>query len=111
MKISTHPIFRLKHVMQKLQRVLLSSAWWEFYCKEWDQRISMAKEGCFAVLTMNDKKSKKFLVALSYLNHPAFQKLLEETELEFGFDQPGVLVVPCEASELQRILSEEVFCE
>ncbi|KAF6150452.1 hypothetical protein GIB67_023951 [Kingdonia uniflora] len=58
---------------------------------------------------MDDEKPKKFFVALSYLTHPTFLKLLEERECKFGFDQAGVLVVPCQASELQRILSERVW--
>ncbi|KAM7464183.1 hypothetical protein LguiA_032304 [Lonicera macranthoides] len=34
-----------------------------------------------------------------------FVNLLEAAEQEFGFDQPGILAIPCEASELQRIPS------
>ncbi|GMP50364.1 hypothetical protein CsSME_00017011 [Camellia sinensis var. sinensis] len=62
-------------------------------------------EGHFPVLAIcNGEEAKKFLVALSYLAYPPFVKLLEAAEQEFGFDQPGVLVVPCKANELQRIL-------
>lgn len=63
------------------------------------------KEGYFSVLTIGNNELKKFQVALYYLRHPPFVKLLEAAAQEFGFDQPGVLVIPCEASELQRILS------
>ncbi|THG18336.1 auxin-responsive protein SAUR21-like [Camellia sinensis] len=62
-------------------------------------------EGHFPVLAIcNGEEARKFLVALSYLAYPPFVKLLEAAEQEFGFDQPGVLVVPCKANELQRIL-------
>ncbi|PIA29176.1 hypothetical protein AQUCO_06200039v1 [Aquilegia coerulea] len=107
MKKRLHTIVKLKHAVQKLQRVLLSLVGWKFIrCQQLDN--STVKEGCFAVFTMNENKPKKFLISLNYLAHPAFVKLLEETEQEFGFDQPGVLVVPCQANELQSILSERI---
>ncbi|RVX04986.1 hypothetical protein CK203_019100 [Vitis vinifera] len=65
-------------------------------------------KGYFSVLAMGNGEPKKFLVALNYLAYPPFVKLLEAAEQEFGFDQQGVLAVPCEASELQRILSGKV---
>ncbi|KAL5703328.1 hypothetical protein ACHQM5_028493 [Ranunculus cassubicifolius] len=103
-----YPILKLKHVMQKLQTIFLSLGGREYQCEQWDDRINMVKDGCFAVSTMNEKK---FFVSLRYLGHPAFRKLLEETEREFGFGQPGVLVLPCQASELRRILSERICGE
>ncbi|KAF5204851.1 auxin-responsive protein SAUR32-like [Thalictrum thalictroides] len=107
MKKRLHCILKLKHAVQKLQSVLLSLVGWKFiYCQHLENRISIVKKGYFAVFTMKDNKPKKFLVSLNYLAHPAFVKLLEKTEQEFGFDQPGVLVVPCQANELQSILSD-----
>ncbi|XP_022947575.1 auxin-responsive protein SAUR24-like [Cucurbita moschata] len=39
---------------------------------------------------------KRFLVPISYLNHPLFQKLLSHAEEEFGFHHPqGSLTIPC----------------
>ncbi|GFY83986.1 hypothetical protein Acr_03g0007600 [Actinidia rufa] len=63
-----------------------------------------AMGGHFPVLAISNGRVKKFLVALNFLAYPPFVKLLEAAEQEFGFDQPGVLVIPCEANELQRIL-------
>ncbi|KAK3000560.1 hypothetical protein RJ639_020960 [Escallonia herrerae] len=68
-------------------------------------RRAERKDGYFSVLTVVNGEPKKFLVALSYLRYPPFVKLLEAAEQEFGFDQPGVLIIPCEASEILRILS------
>lgn len=48
---------------------------------------------------------KKFFIGLEYLSYPPFLELLEAAEKEFGFEQQGVLAVPCEAIELKRILS------
>lgn len=42
-------------------------------------------------------QKKRFVVPISYLNHPAFQDLLHLAEEEFGFDHPmGGLTIPCE---------------
>lgn len=68
----------------------------------------MIMEGYFSVLAMGKGEPKKFLVAVNYLAYPPFVKLLEAAEQEFGFDQKGVLALPCEASELQRILLGKV---
>lgn len=70
-----------------------------------NSRLDKGKEGYFPVLTVGNNELRKFQVALYYLRHPAFVKLLDAAAQEFGFDQPGVLIIPCEAIELQRILS------
>lgn len=62
------------------------------------------KEGHFVVHTFNDGKLKRFIIELDYLAHPGFLKLLKLAEEEFGFQQEGVLVIPCGPNELQRIL-------
>ncbi|XP_010254452.1 PREDICTED: auxin-responsive protein SAUR32-like [Nelumbo nucifera] len=97
-------ILRLKHAVRKLQRGVLSSL-----LSRGDSRIGDVKEGHFAVLTTGDGEPRKFFVALSFLANPEFVKLLEEAEREFGFDQQGVLTVPCQPSELLRILSMRRF--
>ncbi|KAA0045678.1 hypothetical protein IC582_025043 [Cucumis melo] len=41
-------------------------------------------------------QSKRFVVPISYLNHPSFQQLLSYAEEEFGFHHPqGGLTIPC----------------
>ncbi|KAL3716978.1 hypothetical protein ACJRO7_008541 [Eucalyptus globulus] len=68
------------------------------------------KDGCFSVVaTDGNSKPKKFSVALEYLAHPPFVKLLDAAEAEFGFSQKGVLVIPCEARVLQNILSSSAI--
>uniref|UniRef100_A0A5B7AJE4 Uncharacterized protein n=1 Tax=Davidia involucrata TaxID=16924 RepID=A0A5B7AJE4_DAVIN len=52
--------------------------------------------GHFAVY-VGDTQKKRFVVPISYLNHPQFQNLLTRAEEEFGFDNPmGGLTIPCE---------------
>ncbi|KAI4297708.1 hypothetical protein L6164_037585 [Bauhinia variegata] len=52
-------------------------------------------KGCFAVYVGEDEK-KRFVIPVSFLNQPSFQKLLSKAEEEFGFDHPmGGLTIPC----------------
>ncbi|XP_052187844.1 auxin-induced protein X15-like [Diospyros lotus] len=59
------------------------------------------KEGHFAVIAVD----KRFVVPLSYLRDPSFLRLLQQAEEEYGFDHDGALTVPCQPSELERILA------
>ncbi|CAL0333021.1 unnamed protein product [Lupinus luteus] len=47
---------------------------------------------------------KRFIIPTEHLSHQAFQILLRETEEEFGFEQVGVLRIPCEVSVFESIL-------
>lgn len=41
-------------------------------------------------------QKKRFVVPVTYLNHPSFQALLLRAEEEFGFNHPmGGLTIPC----------------
>ncbi|XP_031258295.1 auxin-responsive protein SAUR71 [Pistacia vera] len=63
------------------------------------------KKGHFAVVAVKGEKPKRFTLELGYLNNPEFIKLLEQAQEEFGFEQKGVLAVPCQPEELQDILN------
>ncbi|XP_050264550.1 auxin-responsive protein SAUR71 [Quercus robur] len=47
---------------------------------------------------------KRFVIPTEYLGHHAFHILLREAEEEFGFQQTGVLRIPCEVSVFENIL-------
>ncbi|KAM0968625.1 hypothetical protein ACFX13_017251 [Malus domestica] len=47
---------------------------------------------------------KRFVIPTDYLGGPAFHILLREAEEEFGFQQTGVLRIPCEVSVFEGIL-------
>ncbi|KAK7293703.1 hypothetical protein RJT34_16576 [Clitoria ternatea] len=47
---------------------------------------------------------KRFIIPTEYLGHQAFQVLLREAEEEFGFQQTGVLRIPCEVCVFESIL-------
>ncbi|MCD9558918.1 hypothetical protein HAX54_016609 [Datura stramonium] len=59
-------------------------------------------KGCLAVCVGNEEK--RFVIPMDYLAHQSFQVLLREAEEEFGFQQQGVLKIPCEVSLFQNIL-------
>ncbi|KAK9112970.1 hypothetical protein Scep_020489 [Stephania cephalantha] len=46
---------------------------------------------------VGETQKKRFVVPISFLNHPSFQELLDHAEEEFGFDHPmGGLTIPCD---------------
>ncbi|XP_057746273.1 uncharacterized protein LOC130965531 [Arachis stenosperma] len=52
------------------------------------------------------EKMKRFVIPISYLNHPSFQDLLSQAEEEFGYDHPmGGLTIPCEENMFLDITS------
>ncbi|KAF8403108.1 hypothetical protein HHK36_011202 [Tetracentron sinense] len=93
-------IVKLKIVVKKLQRSLSLG---RKTASDFGNSASVpedVKEGHFAVTAVDDGETKRFVVPLSYLTHPAFLRLLEEAAEEFGFDHDGALAVPCRWSEL-----------
>lgn len=50
------------------------------------------------------KELKRFIIPTEYLSHQAFVILLREAEEEFGFQQEGVLKIPCEVCVFENIL-------
>ncbi|KAJ8770821.1 hypothetical protein K2173_021736 [Erythroxylum novogranatense] len=50
------------------------------------------------------KELKRYVIPTEYLRHQAFGLLLREAEEEFGFQQEGVLKIPCEVSVFEKIL-------
>ncbi|EXB55814.1 hypothetical protein L484_000894 [Morus notabilis] len=94
---------RLRLFMGKLQKrfSVLSAA------KELEVPTTVpddVKEGHFAVSAVKGAEKKRFVVKLKYLTSPAFMRLLEQAEEEYGFEQTGALVVPCRPDELHKIL-------
>ncbi|XP_010530796.1 PREDICTED: auxin-induced protein 15A [Tarenaya hassleriana] len=53
-------------------------------------------KGHVAVYVGEKVEKKRFVVPISYLNHPSFREFLNRAEEEFGFDHPtGGLTIPC----------------
>ncbi|XP_022976022.1 auxin-responsive protein SAUR72-like [Cucurbita maxima] len=50
------------------------------------------------------EEQKRFVIPTQYLGHPAFEILLREAEEEFGFQQTGVLRLPCEVTVFENVV-------
>nr|CAD1832029.1 unnamed protein product [Ananas comosus var. bracteatus] len=48
---------------------------------------------------------QRYVIPTEYLGHRAFEALLREAEEEFGFQQEGVLRIPCEVGVFESILT------
>ncbi|PIN07135.1 hypothetical protein CDL12_20304 [Handroanthus impetiginosus] len=67
-----------------------------------EKRSAEVPKGHCAVYVGENEK-KRFVIPVSYLNHPSFQELLYQAEEEFGFHHPmGGLTIPC---------SEDIFID
>lgn len=78
----------LAHAKQKLQRTLSA--------KLMNNGSSNVPKGHVAIYVGESYERKRFVIPISYLNHPLFQDLLHRAEEEFGFDHPmGGLTIPC----------------
>ncbi|XP_068665024.1 auxin-responsive protein SAUR71-like [Aristolochia californica] len=64
----------------------------------------VAPEGCFSVYVGPEKE--RFVIKTEYVNHPLFKILLEEAEMEYGFDTQGPLALPCKVDIFHRVLWE-----
>lgn len=102
-------IVKLKVVVQKLQKSLLLAKKPDDFEDVSDSTNvpEDVKEGHFAVIAVDDGENKRFVVPLSYLTHPSFSRLLEQAAEEYGFDHEGVVMVPCQPKELERMLAEQ----
>ncbi|CAN6881024.1 hypothetical protein Bca4012_080915 [Brassica carinata] len=68
---------------------------------------SRVPKGHVAVYVGEEMENKKrFVVPISYLNHPSFQGLLNRAEEEFGFNHPiGGLTIPCREETFVGLLN------
>lgn len=94
---------RVKQIIKLVDNMFLHNI--SNWKKRKAQVTTTIKKGHFSVLALGvNTEPRKFSLALDFLSHPAFIKLLEEAEREFGYYQQGVIAIPCEASEIQRLL-------
>ncbi|GMY05574.1 auxin-responsive protein SAUR21-like [Fagus crenata] len=85
----------IMQVKQILRRSVLSGKEAAFTAKK-------VPKGFFAVYVGEEQK-KRFILPISYLNEPSFQKLLSKVEEEFGFNHPmGGLTIPYREDAKQK---------
>ncbi|KAE9603469.1 putative small auxin-up RNA [Lupinus albus] len=59
------------------------------------------------VVYVGELQKKRFVVPISYLNHPSFVDLLKGIEEEFGFNHPmGGLTIPCKEEAFLNLTSQ-----
>ncbi|XP_047309557.1 auxin-responsive protein SAUR71-like [Impatiens glandulifera] len=76
--------------------------------KSWHGPISgshkVAPDGCFSVYVGPDKE--RFAIKAKYANHPLFQMLLEDAEMEYGYTSQGPILLPCDVDLFYKVLAE-----
>ncbi|KAI3441245.1 uncharacterized protein J3R85_002508 [Psidium guajava] len=56
---------------------------------------------------VGEVQRRRFLVPVTFLNHPSFRELLSRAEEEFGFDHPaGGLTIPCKEEAFIDLTSQ-----
>lgn len=97
---------KLKMLITKLQRGLFSASREDVDGKSGGATVvpKDVKKGHFAVVAVKGGKPKRFVLELGYLSNPEFLSLLKQAEQEYGFQQKGILAVPCPPEELQNVL-------
>ncbi|KAK9109000.1 hypothetical protein Sjap_017060 [Stephania japonica] len=79
--------FRLPGMLQRKQ---------SFGRSNWSSDSSTVVPKGYIAVYVGETQKRRFVVPISYLNHPLFQGLLDQAEEEFGFDHPmGGLTIPC----------------
>ncbi|XP_074295651.1 auxin-responsive protein SAUR23-like [Silene latifolia] len=58
----------------------------------------------YLAICVGKEQLKRYVIPTHYLSHQSFQILLNEAEEEFGFQQEGVLKLPCEIAIFDKIL-------
>ncbi|XP_073057563.1 auxin-responsive protein SAUR71-like [Primulina eburnea] len=59
-------------------------------------------EGHFPVYVGDEME--RFVVSADFLNHPIFVTLLNKSAQEYGYEQKGVLRIPCHVFLFERVL-------
>lgn len=50
------------------------------------------------------EEMERFVVSAELLNHPIFVKLLNKSAQEYGYEQQGVLHIPCHVYLFERVM-------
>ncbi|KAI3873474.1 hypothetical protein MKW98_008126 [Papaver atlanticum] len=58
---------------------------------------------CVAILV--GQNEERFVIPVTYLNHPKFMSLLKEAEEVYGFRHKNNLILPCDVEEFLNVQS------
>ncbi|KAI3673622.1 hypothetical protein L6452_39746 [Arctium lappa] len=70
----------------------------------WSFQKKVAPEGFFPVYVGPEKQ--RFSVKTKYANHPLFRMLLEDAEIEYGYNTPGPILLPCDVDLFFKVVAE-----
>ncbi|KAJ9140135.1 hypothetical protein P3X46_030817 [Hevea brasiliensis] len=68
------------------------------------KNCQVAPDGCFSVYVGPEKQ--RFVIKTEFANHPLFKLLLEDAELEYGFNSEGPILLPCDVDLFYKVLAE-----
>ncbi|KAK2391412.1 SAUR auxin-responsive protein family [Trifolium repens] len=66
--------------------------------------ILKTPNGCFSVYV--GPQRQRFVVETKFVNHPLFKMLLDEAEVEYGFQNDGPIRLPCNVDLFYKVLAE-----
>ncbi|CAL5029502.1 unnamed protein product [Urochloa decumbens] len=108
--------------MCKVAITIPSLVWLRRTVRRWRSRAAAAEAadaavpaGHVAVCVEGGGMSRRFVVRVAHLGHPAFRELLRQAEEEYGFPAaPGPIALPCDEDHfldvLHRVSSSRSSC-
>lgn len=95
---------RLPFVVLQAKQIFKSTSTPQFHSGT--KQSNNVPKGHIAVY-VGELQKKRFVVPISYLNHPTFLDLLSRAEEEFGYNHPmGGLTIPCKEDAFINITSQ-----
>ncbi|XP_047339275.1 auxin-responsive protein SAUR71-like [Impatiens glandulifera] len=99
----------MKKLIKRLSRVSDSS---QYFLLRTDCVGSTAKSGSRSSVSVPEghfpvyvgEEMERFVVSADLLNYPIFVKLLNKSAQEYGYEQKGVLRIPCHVIVFERII-------
>lgn len=62
--------------------------------------------GYVPVLVGSEKEMERFLLRVELFKHPSIMVLLEVAAQEFGYNQKGILKIPCDVKHFKVVLDQ-----
>ncbi|XP_074375340.1 auxin-responsive protein SAUR71-like [Apium graveolens] len=107
----------MKKLIQRLSRVADST---NYSLLRSESRVSARSRRCNSLRILKPRRSggvpeghlpvyvgeesERFVVNAELLNHPVFMKLLNISAQEYGYEQKGVLRIPCHVLVFEKVL-------
>ncbi|KAK9751193.1 hypothetical protein RND81_02G249100 [Saponaria officinalis] len=107
--ILAHPPPPLGHSIMENNQVMVKSKSWSSLFPRTPTTPGSKKQvgvatpkGCLSVYVGPERE--RFVMKVESTNHPLFKMLLEEAEMEYGYNSNGPLVLPCDVDVFIKVL-------